>query len=548
MADETIEVEWIATANKMVQVLDRLEAKFDKQEQAIQKLSDTGKKGGDAVAGSFNRIEQELKQAEAALKELQVGTEEFAAQKTKVEQLRKSFAETKKELADTPKDTWSTIGKNMAAATGAAAVLAAGLMRVAQAQRETVSAGADQATMLDTMARKMQIQAGLTDDQRAAMTKLIIQQSSAAGVTAEVGFQAATQLAGSGFAKATESGALTTILDTIQASSYQGSPDQLVSAFAESLNAYGLEKTNDNLKQVAVAAQSLFKQTDFQLVELGDFAKNASVFKGANLKIDEALAGFTALREVLPAAESGTGLRNFVNKLQAGDITKEQKENLKRIGVSADQVDFVGENLVQVIQTIKAATDKMPEADRNAALGKMFGTENVASARLLLQSSGRIQELQASQRDEKQFMADRNTAAQGMQAEANRIANERLINIIPVGERLAELNNRFQRFEDANQAVINQMAAENRPFMAVGARAASTVTETANTLTGGGVIPQAESGLLSVFNAILGKNDEQIRLQQEANELLKQQAAAAKPQPAPQARPKEAPLPAATAP
>lgn len=550
MPDETIEVEWISTATKMLATLDKIDARYERQEKLVQKLADTGKKGGDAVAGSFNRIEQELKQAEAALKDLQIGTSEFTDQKAKVDSLRKSFAETKDQLAETPKDTWSTIGTHMTAATAAAAVLAAGLMRVAAAQRDIVSAGADQATMLDTMARKMQIQAGLTDEQRAAMTRLIIEQSSAAGVTAETGFQAATQLAGSGFAKATESGALMTILDTIQASSYQGSPDQLVSAFAESLNAYGLEKTNDNLRQIAVAAQSLFKQTDFQLVELGDFAKNASVFKGANLKIDEALAGFTALREVLPAAESGTGLRNFVNKLQAGDITKEQKENLKRIGVSADQVDFVGENLVQVIKTIQQATAQMPEADRNAALGKMFGTENVASARLLLQSADRIQELQKSQRDEKQFVVDRNTAAQGMQAEANRIANDRLLNIIPIGEQLNELNNRFKRFEDANQNVINKLAAENQPILAVGAQAASTVTETANVLSGGSVVPQAESGLLSVFRAILGKNDEQVRLQQEANELMKQQATErARPaQQAQQVRPKEAPLPAATAP
>jgi hypothetical protein len=44
MADERIEVEWIATANKMVQVLDRLEGKFDKQERQLEKLTTTSKK------------------------------------------------------------------------------------------------------------------------------------------------------------------------------------------------------------------------------------------------------------------------------------------------------------------------------------------------------------------------------------------------------------------------------------------------------------------------------------------------------------------------
>lgn len=101
MADESIEVEWIATANKMVQVLDRLETKFDKQEKQLQRLSDTGKRGGDAVAGSFNRVEQELKEAEAALKKLDTGTKAFADQKAKVDALRKSFSGMKESISST---------------------------------------------------------------------------------------------------------------------------------------------------------------------------------------------------------------------------------------------------------------------------------------------------------------------------------------------------------------------------------------------------------------------------------------------------------------
>jgi len=412
-----------------------------------------------SLAGSFNRLEKEIKDNEEQLKKLAIGSAEFDKQKRKVDALRASLDKANKELSSKKESPWPTIGKSMVGATAAAIALATALLKIGEAQKQIVATGADQILNLDTMARKMQIQAGLTDPQRQEQSAKVIQQASGAGVRAEVGFQAATQLAGSGFANAVDSGTLTTILDTIQASSFQGAPDQLVSAFSEALNAYGLAKTNANLQQIAVASQSLFKQTDFQLTELADFAKNASVFEGANIKIDEALAGFTALREVLPAAESGTGLRNFVNKLQAGDLTKENKQNLERIGVDAGQVDFVGESLTQVLRTVKESTDKMPEADRNAALGKMFGTENVASARLLINSADRIEQLQKSQQDGAQFAKDRDTAATGMQAQRNRIENQALLQQMPIADQLNELDLQNRQRAAEVQRIQEEMVA-----------------------------------------------------------------------------------------
>ena len=50
MADEKITVEWIGTATKMTQVLDRLEAKLDKQEKQLKKIGVTGKKSGTEAA------------------------------------------------------------------------------------------------------------------------------------------------------------------------------------------------------------------------------------------------------------------------------------------------------------------------------------------------------------------------------------------------------------------------------------------------------------------------------------------------------------------
>lgn len=677
MPDEIITVEWIATAQSMLNTIQKIDAKIERQEKAMQKLTDTSKQGADAAAGSFNKLEQELRASEAALKALQIGTQEFEQQKAIVDQLRESVKLAKKQIEtlDAPvialtgsfdalqaeikenekalhglkigsaeftkqkqkvdelrgslrlakkevetiepevihlagsfnrlekevKDNeeqlkklrigsaefekqrqkvdalkrsldnanrslkqdaespWPNVARGMAVAAAAGGTLYAALIKVAQAQRDIVSRGAEQAVNLDTLARKMQIQAGLTDEERQAESLKVIQQSSQAGVAAESGFQAATQLAGSGFKDPVQSGSLQTILNTMQASSFQGSPDELVSAFAEALNAYGLEKTNQNLQQIAVSAQSLFKQTDFQLTELQDFAKNASVFEGANIKIDEALAGFTALREVLPAAESGTGLRNFVNKLQAGDLTKENKQNLERIGVDAGQVDFVGESLTQVLQTVKEATDRMPEADRNAALGKMFGTENVASARLLINSVPRIQELQKSQQNGDQFNTDLQTASGGMQAARNRLENQRLVDMMPNANKLQEIDMRNRELdaivEQKQQEMVIRggVAGAVAPILPGGAMALDVAARARDEERGGRVaisgLNAIQPGTGNLINSLLDRftefRDEQVKTReaiQQINKLPQQRP----PQPA--VRPKEAPLPAATAP
>lgn len=124
MADEIIEVEWIATATKMVQVLDRLETKMDRQEKALEKVAKTSEKAAEAAAGSFNALETELKQAEAALKKMETGTKAFSDQKKKVDELRQSLAQAKQAIAGTATDTSSALSAGVAKV----AQLAAGML------------------------------------------------------------------------------------------------------------------------------------------------------------------------------------------------------------------------------------------------------------------------------------------------------------------------------------------------------------------------------------------------------------------------------------
>ena len=121
MADERIEVEWIATAARMTQILDKIDTRLDKQDQKLDKISKTSQKAADAAAGSFNAMETELKQAEAALNKLTVGTAAFGAQKAKVDALRTSLTQARMSLQQAPSALSSALTTGMAKLTSFAA-------------------------------------------------------------------------------------------------------------------------------------------------------------------------------------------------------------------------------------------------------------------------------------------------------------------------------------------------------------------------------------------------------------------------------------------
>lgn len=121
MADERIEVEWIATGSRMIQVLDKIDARLEKQDAKLEKISKTSEKAAEAAAGSFNAMENELKQAEAALNKLTVGTAEFAAQKAKVDGLRQSLTQARMSLQQAPSGLTNALSAGMSKLTSFAA-------------------------------------------------------------------------------------------------------------------------------------------------------------------------------------------------------------------------------------------------------------------------------------------------------------------------------------------------------------------------------------------------------------------------------------------
>jgi hypothetical protein len=116
----------------MLTTIQKIDAKIERQEKMMQKLTDTSKKGADAAAGSFNKLEQELKQNEAALAGLQIGTKAFADQKKKVDELRASFNGAKQAMASS-QSTLSSLGSTAIQKLGGLAAGMAGFKIVLEA-------------------------------------------------------------------------------------------------------------------------------------------------------------------------------------------------------------------------------------------------------------------------------------------------------------------------------------------------------------------------------------------------------------------------------
>lgn len=367
--------------------------------------------------------------------------------------------------------SWGKAAATFTVATASATALIATLHRMRDASRDAVAAAADKTTEVDTLARQMQIQAGVTDAERNSASRQILAQARTAGVTANTGFRAATQLYSSGFVDPVNSGTLQTILDIQQGTQFQGSPEELIMGFAETLNAYGMERNKENVGKLGTSAAALFKATDLQLTDMQDFAKNASVFRGANMPIEQSLAGFTALREVLPSAEAATGLRNFTTILQGAGSTKASKDALAALGLRPDQVDFVGEDLTKILATMRQSTQGMREEDRNASMIKLFGRENFASASLLLNNQERVAELQGMQQDTGAFAKDVATARGSMQSDRNRLEIDQQMQLL---DRAEETNTRDLSFKRRDAALLDERQRAHNKSMWLGAAAEAT--------------------------------------------------------------------------
>jgi len=574
MADERIEVEWIATANKMVQVLDRLEGKFDRQEKQLEKVAKTSEKAADAAAGSYNALEQELKQAEAALKKLTVGTEEFAAQKKKVDGMRAAMAGMKTEITTAGQATSGVlsqgIGKLSQMVAGMVTFQAAVTAIVAElekGQRLRMEGAASTRTFEQSVA-EMAINIGAANVPKAR--EMILQNAESLGVTPSGLAQLFSSAISGGAADLDE--ALKLSAATLKLTA--GDVTKAQPIMSGMLSLAGATGQRDftaalgQLSQFQAAARGEDLATSINNMSTAIAAANTRGERIAALGAERTLEMSSTISQLLQdprMAVTGTAMRQLVTRMDAfvaGSNVKLDDGSISKI--TKEQADAF--NALNTLDDRIAAMRAQPELGRQF-LSTIEQSEGKVAIRQLVLGGKAVEELEAR-------VKGLVTGLEGGQTEFARLSEEiaknttltRAANVAAAQQEVARIQDPVgaiegQMLERFNQAMTNAnlsgldviRQAEASTAIAVAQSTGEalgpvliegltnmqrqTRTPIMGIPLGGEVAPRDRQQLQDAIDAIRQLAAEQANLQRQPVKVV-----------APPARPKEAPLPAEFAP
>ena len=280
----------------------------------------------------------------------------------------------------------AAIGKMAGALIGGGSLLTA-IDMVKRANEEIIRKAEEAAHKYDELFRGFRVQAGLSELQGQKAQQKIVDVATANAVKTEVAAAGAKGLISAGFdVEGATGGALTALLRTQAAMGAAGKPvdtQNLAKQMAAYFTSQGQTPTAQLLQSAMEEAFAL-RAGAFELENFGEMAKYGAVFKG-KLSRQEQLAAYGTLVDVMPAAEAGTSLRNIVSRLSTARVGRTSGKALAAIGLTAEQVDLVGENFGQVLDTLAGALQTVPEEQRASVLKQLFEEAGVAPASVLLE-------------------------------------------------------------------------------------------------------------------------------------------------------------------
>lgn len=163
---------------------------------------------------------------------------------------------------------------------------------------------------------------------------------------------------------------------------------EAATALTDAMNQFGAPAEDAARFIDALANGALFGSAEIPQVTEA-LLKFGAVAKTANVSVEESTGLIEALAEKgLKGAEAGTALRNVMLKLSAPDaLPKEAKDRLEALGISFADLEDTSKPFAERLDALK------PLLNDNAALVKVFGTENAVAALNLIQNTDRIKEL-----------------------------------------------------------------------------------------------------------------------------------------------------------
>lgn len=161
-------------------------------------------------------------------------------------------------------------------------------------------------------------------------------------------------------------------------------------ALTDAMNQFGASADDANKFINVLGAGAKFGSAEIpQITEA--LLRFGAVAKTSNVSVEESTALIEDLAEKgLKGADAGTALRNVMLKLSAPDaLPKEAQDRMQALGISFDKLRDTSIPFSERLEALK------PLLNDNAALVKVFGTENAVAATTLLNTTDRIKELNA---------------------------------------------------------------------------------------------------------------------------------------------------------
>jgi TP901 family phage tail tape measure protein len=159
-------------------------------------------------------------------------------------------------------------------------------------------------------------------------------------------------------------------------------------ALTDAMNQFGAPAEDAGKFINVLAAGSKFGAAEIPQITDALLSFGAAA-KTSNVSIEESTALIETLAEKgLKGAEAGTAIRNVLLKIGAPDaLPKDAQQALEGLGISFDDLTDKNKPLSERFEALK------PLLNDNAALVKVFGTENVIAATNILQNTDRLREL-----------------------------------------------------------------------------------------------------------------------------------------------------------
>lgn len=479
------------------------------------------------IGGSANKAEAEIVKLEKRLDKLE----------TKLRNQARTSRRTSKDSSD-GFTSWAT---RVAGVTAAVGTLQQSLRAVGEENKALQDGVSQTIGKLNEAQLKLQIQAGFTP---AALEQRIpqIQRSLLQTPTTDFsgGLALSTQLVSSGFKQEdVDSGeALQTVLDlkaaTNQFGREMGDVAESVKSVAQFVKAQGIDQPSAaQVRKTGGALTQLFEGSDIQFVDLGDLAGQAATLKSLGISEEIQLAAFSALRDVKTAPEAATGFRQVASRLRGAGDSDQKVQALGEIGLTPDDIDFIGEDFPTALERLKEALSKVDEKKASSVLLTLFGEKGQSAGSVLLGKTGLIRKREgilqgdAFERNVELFQDSR--FAENQRVALRKEFAERRIDIQQGGLTFEEARNQLEtrRAEGAvgagtgDRFANSASAAAERFSLWLGEQFGLSPEESLGNLRGRGFVNRA-SAPPSADPERRGAVERQVELQEQQNEFLRE--------------------------